>query len=85
MGSSESVPPPLAARFDGGGFRMTRLVPKESSLVFSEIPFARSAYFRGSLLAIHEDALALFATKMSARFVPNSLTATSFEVRLSWA
>ena len=70
--------------FDGGGVRVDRLGPKEAGVLFSEIPFARSAYFRGSLLAFHEDALGLFASKMYARISPSTIGLTAFEIRLSW-
>ena len=70
--------------FDGGGVRIERLGPKEASLAFSELPFAGSPYFRGSLVAIHEDALGLLATKMYARIVPKSVAPAGFELRLSW-
>lgn len=70
--------------FDGGGIRIDRIGPKEASLVFTELPFSRSAYFRGSLLAIHEDALGLFATKMYARVVPSRAAPEGLEIRLSW-
>jgi hypothetical protein len=70
--------------FDGGGIRISRIGPKEATLAFSEIPFAPSAYFRGSLLALHENGLSLFSSKVYARVLTASLTPTRFELRIAW-
>ena len=70
--------------FDGGGIRISRVGPKEATLAFSEIPFAQSAYFRGSLLALHENGLTLFATKVYARVLTATLAPTRFEIRIAW-
>ena len=70
--------------FDGGGVRIERSGPKEATIWLLEMPFARSAYFRGSLMAIHESALGLFATKLYARILPRSVADTTFAIRLAW-
>jgi hypothetical protein len=70
--------------FDGGGIRISRLGPKEATIAFSEIPFAPSPYFRGSLMALHENALQLFSSKIYIRVVPTSLGATKLELRAAW-
>jgi hypothetical protein len=70
--------------FDGGGIRIERIGPKEATIGFSEIPFAPSAYFRGSLLALHENGVSLFTTKVYARVLAPTLAATKFDLRLAW-
>ena len=70
--------------FDGGGIRIEKAGPKDALLHFTEVPFARSSYFQGSIVAIHEQALGMFATKLYARVVPGSTRETSFSMRLAW-
>jgi hypothetical protein len=71
--------------FDGGGIRVERHGPKDATVTVVEIPFARSAYFRGSMLAIHENVLGLLVSKMYVRLLPASVAASSFALRLAWA
>jgi len=73
-----------ARAFEGGGVRVERAGPKDATLFFSEIPFARSPYFRGSVLAIHEKAFGMFATKIVARALPGSVSTTAFALRFAW-
>jgi hypothetical protein len=70
--------------FDGGGIRISRVGPKEATIAFSEIPFAPSPYFRGSLTALHENALHLFSSKVYVRVVPASVAPTKLELRVAW-
>jgi predicted secreted protein len=70
--------------FDGGGIRIERAGPKDATLHFSEVPFARSNYFQGSLVAIHDQALGMFAGKMYTRVLMGSTHDTGFSMRMAW-
>jgi hypothetical protein len=70
--------------FDGGGVRVERVGPKDAAMTFTDIPFARSGYFQGSLVAIHERALGTVSTKIYARVAPASVRESSFLMKLAW-
>ena len=70
--------------FDGGAVRINKLGPKDATIAVSLVPFASSAYFRGTFCAIHEVGLGLFCTKMYTRVVPKTLVDDGFTIRMSW-
>ena len=73
-----------ARAFDGGGVRVDRSGPKDATLFFTELPFSRSPYFQGSLLAIHQRVLGTFSTKLYAQLVRGSVRDSSLAMRLAW-
>jgi hypothetical protein len=71
--------------FDGGGVRIECTGPKDATIQLFEIPFARSPYFRGSIVAFHETGLGMFAaSKMYVRVLPKSISPTAFTLRAAW-
>jgi hypothetical protein len=70
--------------FDGGGFVVTRVGPKEASIDISSMPFARHAYFRNALRGTHHALLSLFAQTLYVREVPRKTHEEGFRMRISW-
>jgi hypothetical protein len=70
--------------FEGGGVRITKVGPKDAKVEFSQVPFARSAYFRGTFCAIHEVGLGLFSPRVYVRLLSTTLSDSGFALRISW-
>ena len=71
--------------YDGGGFAIDKVGPKDAVITMVHVPFARYAYFRASLRGVHVAGAELFARKAYAREVRAVTPERSFALRLSWA
>jgi hypothetical protein len=69
--------------FDGGGFRIVRLGPKDGVIELLQCPLAESTYFRSAFCGVNLAGMKLVATKAYVR--PQSHHGPhAFAVRLSW-
>ena len=68
--------------FDGGGFRMLKVGPKEGLTEFTQIPMAHVAYFRSAFCGVNTIGISLFTKKAYVRVVGTAKDA--FTVRWSW-
>jgi hypothetical protein len=68
--------------FDGGGFRVVKIGPKDSLTEFVQIPVARFAYFRAAFCGVSLVGISLFTQKAYVRVT--AFGPDSFTVRSSW-
>jgi hypothetical protein len=68
--------------FDGGGFRLTKVGPKEGLTEFFQLPIARFAYFRSAFCGVSQVGTSLFTSKAYVRVV--ATTKDGFTIRSSW-
>jgi len=68
--------------FDGGGFRITRVGPKDGTGQYFQIPMAQFAYFRSAFCGLSLAGISLFTTKAYVRVITTSKD--GFSVRSSW-
>jgi hypothetical protein len=70
--------------FDGGGFAIKRLGPKEAELDIRMLPMSRYAYFRHAFAGANYVGLGLFARKVYVNVLAKRSTDTSCAMRVSW-
>jgi hypothetical protein len=68
--------------FDGGGFRITRVGPKDGLNEYSQLPLARFSYFRSAFCGVSLVGISLFTTKAYIRVVATAKD--GFTIRSSW-
>jgi hypothetical protein len=68
--------------FDGGGFRITKVGPKDGLNEYFQVPLARFAYFRSAFCGVSLVGTSLFTTKAYVRVV--SVSKDAFTIRTSW-
>lgn len=68
--------------FDGGGFRIVKVGPKDGLTEFFQLPIAQFAYFRAAFCGVSQVGISLFTTKAYVRVVGTSKD--GFSVRSSW-
>ncbi|HEY2518430.1 MAG TPA: hypothetical protein VGI39_46495 [Polyangiaceae bacterium] len=72
-----------ARTFDGGGFRILRVGPKDGVIELNQVPLAASPYFRSAFCGVNLSGLNLVTRKAFVRLQPGS-GALSFSMRASW-
>jgi hypothetical protein len=70
--------------FDGGGFRIMRAGPKDSSIEVQRVPMSSSSYFRAAFCGVNLAALNLVTTKCYARVSTISRARDGFTIRIAW-
>jgi hypothetical protein len=70
--------------FQGGGFVVRQLGPKDATVEIQGVPFSRYAYFRNAFRGAHAGPLGLFSTTVYVREVPGTIRTNGFTVRISW-
>ena len=70
--------------FDGGGFVVTQVGPKEATIELLSVPFSRFAYFRDAFRGVNGAGLGLFASTLYVREIPRRAHPNGFVVRASW-
>jgi hypothetical protein len=70
--------------FDGGGFRIARAGPKDSTIELRSVPMARSAYFRAAFCGVNMSALGLVTTRCYVRVSSVARSRDGFTVRVAW-
>ncbi|MGO8996929.1 MAG: hypothetical protein ACLQVI_26745 [Polyangiaceae bacterium] len=68
--------------FDGGGFRLTKVGPKDGLGEYFQIPMAQFAYFRSAFCGVSLAGISLFTPKAYVRVV--STSKDGFSIRSSW-
>ena len=69
--------------FDGGGFRISRLGPKDGTIELLQCPLAESSYFRSAFCGVNLAGLNLLASKAYVR-IQSRPAPHGFTIRLSW-
>ncbi len=70
--------------FEGGGFVVRKVGPKEAQIDYLSVPLSRFAYFRNATRGTHETILQPLANALTVREVPRSAHAHGFAMRVSW-
>jgi hypothetical protein len=70
--------------FDGGGFRIVRAGPKDSSIEVQRLPLSASSYFRAAFCGVNLSALSLVTTKCYVRVSTISRARDGFTIRVAW-
>jgi hypothetical protein len=70
--------------FDGGGFEVTRLGPKDAVIEYREVPPCRHAYFREAFRGANYGGLCLFSTSAYVNELPKRRSALGMALRCSW-
>ena len=70
--------------FDGGGFTIETVGPREASIEMRDMPPFRFAYFRHAYRGASYAAMGRFCETLRVEEVPGTPSATGFTMRLSW-
>ncbi len=71
--------------FDGGGFTIDKVGPKDALITMAHLSFARYAYFRASFRGVHLAGIEIFGKKGYVREMPTRSPETNLAFRASWA
>ncbi|MGH7297457.1 MAG: hypothetical protein ACRELB_21150 [Polyangiaceae bacterium] len=71
--------------FDGGGFRVQQIGPKDATIEIRAVPLCRFAYFRDALRGVNTSGLGILARSLYVRELPHRTNATGMCLRASWA
>jgi hypothetical protein len=69
---------------DGGGFRIVKVGPKDSSIEILGAPMAASPYFRAAFCGVHLAVLEVVTQAVTIRVTNVARTKDAFTVRTSW-
>jgi hypothetical protein len=69
--------------FDGGGFRISRVGPKDGVIELLQCPLSESSYFRSAFCGVNLAGLHLVSTKAYVR-IQSRPAPHAFSVRISW-